>query len=55
MKEVTIPIERYDQLIRAEQDANILKGLLSAKVADFSGMDLAEIRVLHKAYCEVAE
>lgn len=52
MKEITIPIERYDQLIKAEQDANVLKALLSAKVDDFSGLDLADIRVLHKAYCE---
>ena len=50
MAEITIPIERYDQLVKAEQDANILKGIIAAKVNRYSGLDLADLRVLHAAY-----
>lgn len=55
MAEVTISLERYDQLIRAEQDANVLKGIIASKVERFGGLSLDELRVLDDSYNGASE
>ena len=47
---VTITVERYNQLIRAEQDANQLKMLISEKHEKYDTLDWAEMQLLYKIY-----
>ena len=45
-KYVTIPLERYEQLIRAEHDANQLKSLIEDKHT----LDYGDMRLLQDIY-----
>ena len=47
---VAIPLERYEQLIRAEHDANQLKSLLEDKHKDYGNIDYNEVCLLHNFY-----
>lgn len=47
---VTITIERYDQLLRAEHDANQLKNLISEAYDSYAGVDRAALLLLYKLY-----
>lgn len=47
---VAIPIERYDQLIRAEQDANQLKTLIADTFENYEVIDRTKLGLLNKIY-----
>lgn len=47
---VAISVERYDQLIRAEQDANQLKALISDSFENYEVIDRAKLALLNKLY-----
>lgn len=47
---VAITIERYNQLIRAEQDANRLKALISDTFENYEVLDRAKLALLNKLY-----
>lgn len=49
-KTVTISIERYDQLIRAEQDANQLKELIVSSYDNYEVIDRAKLALLNNIY-----
>lgn len=52
---VEITLERYDELIRAEQVANQLKLLIDTKYHKYGTIEREEIRILHQMCCEVEE
>ena len=47
---VTISMERYEQMIRAEHDANQLKALIEEKNENYGTLDHNEITCLHSIY-----
>lgn len=51
MQEITISIERFQQLVRAEQDANFLKALIAVKVNKFSVFTYEDLEILNAVYC----
>lgn len=44
--EVTISQARYNELVKAEQDANRLKDFIANKVDSYSALSLQELRTL---------
>lgn len=49
-RSITVGLERYEQLIRAEQDANQLKSLIADAYGNFDTIDRANLVLLHKIY-----
>lgn len=49
-RQITVGLERYEQLIRAEQDANQLKALIADAYENFETLDRAKLALLHKIY-----
>lgn len=47
---VAITVERYNQLIRAEQDANQLKALIADAFENYEVIDRAKLALLNKLY-----
>lgn len=47
---VAISVERYDQLIRAEQDANQLKALIADAYENYAILDRTTLALLNKLY-----
>lgn len=47
---VTISLERYEQLIRSEHDANQLKTLIANRASNYEGLDYVSIIHLHTLY-----
>ena len=47
---VTITVERYNQLIRAEHDANQLKTLIANRASNYEGLDYQSVIHLHTLY-----
>lgn len=52
---VSVPQERYDQLIRSEQDANQLKALIADAFENYEVLDRAKLALLNKIYIESKE
>lgn len=44
---ITIPLDRYNQLLRAEQDANHLKAFLAKKYEAYGTVCRAELELLY--------
>lgn len=49
-KTIEIGLERFQQLIRAEQDANQLKALIEDAYKNYETLDRAKLSLLHKLY-----
>ena len=49
-QEVTISGERFQQLIRAEQDANLLKAFVAKKYEDYGNVCRAELELLYTMF-----
>lgn len=47
---VMIPIERYEQLLRAEHDANQLKSLIADAYENYEVLDRTKLALLNKIY-----
>ena len=47
---VTIPLERYEQLTRAEHDANQLKAIIDKAYENYETFNREKIIVLHDIY-----
>lgn len=47
---VAITVERYNQLIRAEQDANQLKALIADAYENYEVIDRVKLALLNKIY-----
>lgn len=47
---ITISIERFQQLIRAEQDANQLKALIADAFENYEVLDRTRLDLLNKLY-----
>ena len=47
---ITISTERYNQLIRAEQDANHLKALIAGSYENYDSFGREEICLLYRLY-----
>ena len=47
---VAITVERYNQLIRAEQDANQLKNLIADAYENYAVLDRTTLGLLYKLY-----
>ena len=45
-----IGIERYTQLIRAEQDANCLKALIAEKFENYGMIDREDLKMLYHLF-----
>lgn len=45
--DVTIALERYDALIRAERDATMLKRIIRERGTDYGTLKYEELRLLH--------
>ena len=52
---ITISVERFQQLIRAEQDANQMKTLLADKVENYGNFSRDEMKLLYTMYCNKKE
>ena len=52
---VAITIERYNQLIRSEHDANQLKTLLANRASNYEGIDFQTVIYLNTIYNEKKE
>ena len=52
---VCISLERLQQLIRAEHDANHLKALISEKFENYGTFDRDDIKFLYTMYCDKKE
>ena len=50
MENVSITAERYEQLVRAEQDANHLKTLIAELHENYGNIDRATLRVLYTMF-----
>lgn len=50
MSTITISVERFQQLIRAEHDANSLKALIADAYANYESLDRTKLAVLYKLY-----
>ena len=48
---IIIPNERYQQLIRAEHDANHLKTLIAEKYEDYGVISREVLGLLYTMYC----
>lgn len=51
MQEVTISLDRFQQLLRAEQDANHLKALIADKFESYGSLDREDLKLLCILYC----
>lgn len=49
-RNVTISVERYEQLIRAEEDANQLKALIADAYENYATLDRVSLALLNKLY-----
>lgn len=47
---IEVPIERYDQLIKSEQDARFLKSILKSKKDNYRSIDHDEVEMLCEIY-----
>jgi len=47
---ITIPIARFEQLVRSEQDARFLKSILKSKKDNFRSIDHDEVAMLCEIY-----
>jgi hypothetical protein len=47
---ITIPIARFEQLVRSEQDARFLKSYLKSKKDNFRIIDTDDLRMLCEIY-----
>ena len=47
---ITIPIARFEQLVRSEQDARFLKSYLKSKKDNFRSIDHEEVEMLCEIY-----
>lgn len=47
---VSITVERYNQLIRSEQDANQLKALIADAFENYEVIDRTKLGLLNKIY-----
>lgn len=47
---ITISVERFQQLIRAEQDAHQLKALIADVYENYEVIDRAKLALLNKLY-----
>lgn len=52
---ITISVERFQQLIRAEQDANNLKALIMDRYDNYGDIERTDLRLLRTLYCGVKE
>lgn len=52
---VCISLDRLQQLIRAEHDANHLKALIGEKHDSYGTFSREEIKMLYTLYCDVKE
>ena len=52
---VAITVERYNQLIRAEQDANQLKALIADAFENYEVIDRVKLALLNKLYFDNRE
>ena len=52
---VCISMERLQQLIRAEHDANHIKALISDKYEKYENFDREDLKFLHTMYCAKKE
>lgn len=52
---VSVSLERLQQLIRAEQDANHLKALLADKFENYGDFSRDEMKLLYIMYCDKKE
>lgn len=52
---ITLSIERFQQLIRSEQDANQLKQLIADAHENYEVLDRAKLALLNKIYIENKE
>lgn len=47
---ITIPVERYAELIKAEREAECLKAFLYCRFKDYGSISYEELRMLHALY-----
>ena len=52
---LSISFERYEQLIRAEHEANKIKSLISEKYENFENINRDDLKLLHAMYCNKKE
>lgn len=52
---VSITMERYEQLIRAEQDANCLKTLIADKYANYQPLSREEMKLIVTMFIGIKE
>lgn len=48
--EAKVSIPRYDELIRAEQDANYLKALIAEKYENYGSFSREELKMLYTMF-----
>lgn len=48
---ITIPANRYVELIRAEQTARMMQDIIQEAIDNYHGFDRAELRLLHTLFC----
>lgn len=53
--EINVIFERYEELLRAEHDANHLKALIADKVEDYGTFSREEMKMLYTMYCDKKE
>lgn len=51
MENITISMARFEQLLRAEHDANQMKALILEKLARYESIEREELMVLQTVYC----
>lgn len=48
---ITIPADRYVELLRAEHTALMLLNIIQEKKDHYGSIDLSEIKLLHTLFC----
>lgn len=49
-KNMFLTLDRYDQLLRSEQDANYLKALLAEKFENYGTFSREELKILYTMF-----
>lgn len=53
--EINVIFERYEELLRAEHDANHLKALIADKVENYGTFTRDELKLIYTMFCEKKE
>jgi len=52
---VVLPVDRYEQLVQGEHDAELLKKFIADKVENYGSVSREDMKLLYTLYCNKKE